>query len=504
VELEVGVGVVVSLVAESTVILEPMVRIVEIGLISAVVLAVLAFGGTEPLAFSVVQVVLLGLGILLLATYGTRRVGKPRLPVAIPLFLVVLILLQIAPLPASVIRLFHNTDNQLNRTSFASVSIAPCETLSYLVLLLTYLAAFYLTILVCQRPNGSRHLIFALLALGTFEACYGLVQYLTGWRQIFTYVKKYDLGLATGTYINRNHYAGLLEMVLPFALALAFYQFGKIPKPQGRMQSFFSHEEFQKSLLCLFLAIVLFVGLVFSQSRMGIISAVASTLLVFTLMATSGLRRINAALLAAVFLPAAILMVIWIGPEPIIGRFEALGASQSRWGIWQDTLHLIRQHPWLGSGFGTFGLAFPAVQTTFLSMFVNHAHSDYLELASELGLPMGLLVLSAVFYLLLQSIRRFRISEPRFERAVALGCFGALVAILLHSLADFNLQIPANALLFAVVLGLAYGTSPREMQLGKQCRKVQGDVETKADGSLGEQSSRPVDSLVAPVRRGRE
>ncbi len=452
-----------------------MLRIAEVGLISAVVLAVLAFGGTEPLAFSVVQILLLGLGVLLLVTYSTPGVGKPKLPVAIPLFLVALVLLQIVPLPASVIQPFHKTGAQLSGTSFSSVSIAPYETLSHLVFLLTYLAAFYLTIVLCQHPNGSRHLIFAVLALGTFEACYGLLQYLTGWQRIFTYVKKYDLEEATGTYINRNHFAGLLEMILPFALALAFYQFGKLPQARPdathRMRSFFSHEEFQKLFSRLFLAILLFVSLVFSRSRMGIISAVVSALLVLALIATSGLRRIKAALLAMLFLSAGILMVVWIGPEPVIGRFEALGqgyaaTGQNRWPMWQDTLRLIRQHPWLGTGFGTFPLAYPSVQTSFLREFVNHAHNDYLEFASDLGLPTGVLLLGAVFYLLQRSIRRFRISEPRFDRAVALGCFGGLVAILLHSLTDFNLRIPANALLFAVILGLAYATSAKKMQGG--------------------------------------
>jgi len=447
-----------------------MVRVFEIGLFSAMVLAVLAFGGTEPLFFSGVQIVLLGFGILLLVTCGTSRVGKPRLPVAIPLFLVGMVLLQIAPLPASAFQLFHSAGNPLSGTSFASLSIAPYETLSHLVILLTYLSAFYLTIVVCQRPNGSRHLVFALLALGTFEACYGLVQDLTGWQQIFTYVKKYNREQATGTYINPNHYAGLLEMVLPFALAFAFYQFGKIPKVRPdtahRMRSFFSHEESQKLFLWFFLAVILFVALVFSRSRMGIVSAVVSTFLLFTLIATSGLRRTNAALLATVFLSTAIWMVVWIGPEPVIARFEALGqeyatTGQNRWAIWQDTLRLIRQHPWLGSGFGTFPIAYTSVQTALLSWFVDHAHNDYLEFVSELGFPAGLLFFGAVFYLLLESIQRFRISEPRFESAVALGCFGGVVALLLHSLTDSNLYIPANALLFAVVLGLAYANSLR-------------------------------------------
>jgi O-antigen ligase len=433
-----------------------------------VVLAVLVFGGTEPLAFSVVQIVLLGLGILLLVMYGTPRVGKPRVPVAVPLFLVALVLLQIIPLPASLIRLLHNTGNQLSGTYFATTSIAPYETLSHLVILLTYLAAFYLTLAVCQRPNGSRHLIFALLALGTFEACYGLVQYLTGWQQIFTYVKKHNLEQATGTYINPNHYAGLLEMVLPFALAFAFYQFGKIPKARPdtahRMPSFFSDQESQKFFLLLFLAVILFVALVFSTSRMGIVSAVVSTLLLFTLIATSRLRRVNAAVFAILFLSAGIGMTVWIGPEPVLARFKALEqghavTDQIRWSIWQDTLQLIRQHPWLGTGLGTFQIAYPSVQTILLTMFVNHANNDYLEFASDLGLPMGLFLFGAVFYLLVRSIRRFRISEPRFERAAALGCFGGVVAILLHSVTDFNVYIPANALLFVVILGLAYACS---------------------------------------------
>ncbi len=452
-----------------------MLRIAEVGLISAVVLAVLAFGGTEPLAFSVVQVVLLGLGVLLLVTYGTPRVGKPRIPVAIPLFMVCLVLLQIAPLPASVLQLFHHAGNPLGRTSFATISVAPYETASHLVVLLTYLAAFYLTLVVCQLPNGSRHLVFTLLALGTFEACYGLFQYLTRWQHIFTYVKMYYLEDATGTYINHNHFAGFLEMILPFALALAFYQFGKIPKGRPdtaqRVRGLFSHEEFQKLFLWLFLALIFFVALAFSQSRMGIVAAVVSTLLVFTLIATSRLRRINAGLLAIIFLSAGIWMVIWIGPDPVIARFAALGqeyaaTGQNRWAIWQDTLRLIRQHPWVGSGFGTFLVAYPSVQTTFLTMLVDHAHNDYLQFASELGLPTGLLLFGAVLYVLLQTIRRFRIREPRFERAVALGCFGGVVAILLHSLTDFNLYMPANALLFAVVLGLTYASSPRGVRSG--------------------------------------
>jgi O-antigen ligase len=175
----------------------------------------------------------------------------------------------------------------------------------------------------------------------------------------------------------------------------------------------------------------------------------------------------SAGVLTLAFLTAGMCMAVWIGPEPVIARFETLGQQHAtpagnRWAIWKDTVRLIDGHPWSGTGLGTFSAAYPAVQTAFAGRFVSHAHNDYLEFAAELGIPAALLLFGAVFYLLLQSARSFRQNDSRFERAIALGCFGSLFAISLHSLTDFNLHIPANALVFVVVLGLAYSTSSRQ------------------------------------------
>lgn len=114
-----------------------MVRITQIALISTVVLAVLAFGGTEPLFFSVVRILLLGMGIPLIVAYATPRVGKPRLPLAIPIFLVALVLLQIVPFPTSVVQLMRAAGDLPVGASLATINIAPYETLSHLLLLLT-------------------------------------------------------------------------------------------------------------------------------------------------------------------------------------------------------------------------------------------------------------------------------------------------------------------------------------------------------------------------------
>lgn len=451
--------------------------ILEFGLISALGLAVLAFGGTDSLYFSVVQILLLGLSIRLLLRYRTPRAEKPAFPIVVPALLVALIVVQMVPLPAALVALFRSASDLPRGTSTATLSIAPDQTLSHLLLLLTYVGAFYLGLAVCQRRNGSRHLVLALLALGAFEAFYGLVQYLTGWQQIFTYVKTFSVEEATGTYINRNHFAGLLEMILPFALALAFYQFAKLaqaqPESSAWVRNRFGSAEFQKLIFWLFLAVILFTALVFSRSRMGILAALFSTLVVVTLMAAAAKQKTAGTVLVVFFLAAGFLMALWIGPEPVLGRFEALSqeytlSPHSRWAIWQDTLPLIRQHPWLGSGFGTFPVDYTSAQSVYPGMFVNHAHNDYLEIFAELGVSGGLVLFGSVFYLLAQTIRRYRVEKDRWRRAMALGSVGSLVAMLSHSLTDFNLYIPANALVFAVVSAIAWSsTRPLESEVLK-------------------------------------
>jgi O-antigen ligase len=129
--------------------------------------------------------------------------------------------------------------------------------------------------------------------------------------------------------------------------------------------------------------------------------------------------------------------------------------GQSRISMWRDALPLIKDHPLLGAGLGTFPIAYTSGQTAFLGQFVNHAHNDYLEIASDLGIPAALILFGSILFVLARAIRSFLSDERDFERIVALGCVGSIVAILLHSFADFNLYIPANALLFSAILGLA-------------------------------------------------
>ena len=448
-----------------------MLRLLEAGLIVAVCVAVLAFGGTAPSFFAVTQVIIFGLGVVFLLSRQFSRDTSFHVPVATPLLLVALVLLQLCPLPVSLAPMFGRARDELPSGSYFTISMERYQTVSHLLLLVTYLTAFFLTLFLCRDRNAKKRLVFALVSLGAFEALYGLVQYLTGWQQIFAYVKKYYLEEATGTYINRNHFAGFLEMILPFVIVLALrwtYLLSKNTSGRaGTFRKLVSRTELVSVVFWLFLAIVILAALVLSRSRMGIISALVSLVAILALAGTSTVGPRARAAVAAVSFIGVLGLVVWIGSDPVMSRFETLGqeynlSGQSRVSIWHDTLGLIRQHPFLGTGLGSFFVAYTSVQTAFLNLLVEHAHCDYLEVATELGLPGAILVFGSIFWVLAQSARRYGKLEERFDKAVSLACIGSIGAILVHSLADFNLYIPANALLFTMILAMAWSSAHPE------------------------------------------
>jgi O-antigen ligase len=449
-----------------------MVRLLEVGVICGVCVAVLAFGGTTPSFFAVTQVIILGLAVVLLFSGHFSRVTSIHFPVASPLLLVALVLVQICPLPVSLAPLFGRARDDLPGGTHFTVSMAQYQTVSHLLLLVTYLTAFFLTLALCRNHNAKKRLVLALVSLGVFEALYGLIQYLTGWQQIFTYVKKYYLEDATGTYINRNHFAGFLEMILPFAVVLALRSTGLLLKNTSgetrTLRKTVSRTELPALVFWLFLAILLSAALVFSRSRMGFISALVSLVAILVLAGTSSLRARTRAAVAALFFLGVLGLIVWIGSDPVMSRFETLGqeynlGGQNRISIWRDTLELIRHHPLLGTGLGSFSVVYPSVQTVFPTLLVEHTHCDYLEVVTELGLPGGILVFGSIFWVLARAVRRYRKAEESFDKAASLGCIGSVAAILVHSLADFNLYIPANALVFTIILAMAWsGSHPRE------------------------------------------
>jgi O-antigen ligase len=443
------------------------------GLLLAVVFtgSVLAFGGVRPTAYVLMEAGVVAAAVLCFWR-GWQRI--PRLAVLVLAVIVGVPLLQLVPLPAGLTALVSP-----NRGLFAAQLLSPFSPPpGYLALSLnphatevavSKLIAYALAFLIAQRlavhGRGSI-LLRTLVIVGFFEACYGLVQYLAGWQYIFTYRKVFGTDDATGTYINRNHFAGLLEMVLPFVLAGALFR-PPLRAELGvkrKLLAAISSESSPKLLSQAMVFAVLCLALVFSRSRMGIAAGVSGLLLVGGLHILRRRRRSAVALLLVLLLiPAS--YAAWVGLEAVTYRFEMLGRTgameRDRLPIWRDSLRAIGDFKWMGTGLGTYDWAALHYQTSFLSNRYEHAHNDYLEFAAEIGIPAAALLFAGLWALVVRAARTAIRSNRRSAAILAAGSAGALAAILLHSVTDFNLQIPANALLFCWVAGTAAGASCR-------------------------------------------
>jgi putative inorganic carbon (hco3(-)) transporter len=147
----------------------------------------------------------------------------------------------------------------------------------------------------------------------------------------------------------------------------------------------------------------------------------------------------------------------WIGVNSMLARFGNVGVDfETRMEIYRNSAQLILDHPVSGVGPGMYAWRFRPHQTIDPTILVNHAHGDYLQIAAEWGLPLAFGFWSFVIWRLVGVLRVYFGSHDPWRRGLALGCSAAILSILLHSFVDFNLQIPANLMVFAVILGLAW------------------------------------------------
>jgi O-antigen ligase len=445
-----------------------MNRVLEIVLAVVVVGTVLDFGGVQPLAYSLMEVALFA-ALLALAIHQTWR-GRFQLRVSIwPVLFALWVALQMIPLPASLVRelepvRFRGALANHADAGWLMLSIYPHATLLLWIRFLGYLAAFVLAVHLFDSRKRSSLLVGALIGIGLFESVYGSAEYLTGREKIFTYTKQAYRGMATGTYINHNHYAGLLELTLPFIVGSVFYYFQMWQQNRGKR---FSRDRQQgasagfEAVVYVFLVIVMLVGLLSSRSRSGILAALFS-LLFITLLGQLRARRKTWLIGLFVFLIVAAGYGLWIGLGPVLTRFEQLSMGTQEFDIAtrlafsKDALPMIRDYPWTGMGLGTFAVGFRHYQTGWVGFFVDHVHNDYLEFAAEAGVIGAALLFLPILYLLARMIIAFLRDPRRYRPAVLLGCIGSVLALLVHSGTDFNLQIPANALVLAVVVGIGY------------------------------------------------
>jgi O-antigen ligase len=437
-----------------------------------ILFAPLAFGAVENWALLVLRVsVLLMLGAwgVRLALQRRRTVIRPPFVGALLLFFL-LVSFQLTPFPASWRGLSH-TPNSFSTDSrqtlgWKPLTLFPQATLEGLAGLFTY-SAFGL-VLINNLRNKSKitPILNALIVLGSFEALYGVIEYWSGHQHIFWYPKVFYRGEATGTYINHNHFAGLLELILPLAVGAFFVhsdQQREQSKPSAPSSSGALLHPNQFKPIALIAAItIMSVALVLSKSRAGMISSAISLVFLACFLRKKIARlRVHAPLLAILLVGIVILKFNW----DVIERFSwSPYEARIRVGVWKDGARIVSDYPLLGSGLGTFKHVIPYYRSRVDFVKVPggsqpaawfHAHNDYLQLLIECGIVGFALItgwFAATARWLLMSFRHFQSSS---DAILGYSLLSGMLALLLHGFIDFNFHIPANALLFCVLLSLS-------------------------------------------------
>ncbi len=315
--------------------------------------------------------------------------------------------------------------------------------------------------LVCIYTDSAwrlRMLVLMMVLSGFIQAFYGSVLNLADVANSPLFAVN-EMGRARGSFVYQNHFANYLALCLAMALGLLLSELSSQP-PQWRFKALIRDlfASMLSSKLMLRLAIIVMViGLVLSRSRMGN-AAFFTSLALVSLLALFFYKRPPALLkplVVSILLLDMLIIGSMFGLEKLQQRFaETSFASETRDEVVMDSLPILQQYGWQGSGGSTFYTVFPAYQPQMYSGFYDHAHNDYLQFAIEVGIPMTLLLGLMVLWSLWQNLQVMRQSEHKLHRGLAFGCAMATVHMLIHCTVDFNLQSPANAMLYLSILAI--------------------------------------------------
>ena len=397
-------------------------RSLRFGICAMAVFAVAAHGGVEDWARAVFET---GAGLLFLAwalwVYFTRQeqiVYSPLLP----------------PLAAFSLIVcgqwfFHGT-----ASSYA--------TRMELLLLISDLLLLFLSVQAFRTLQDWRGFVWFGMFFGFLISIFGILQHLTFNGKLYWFREMHFGGIPFGPYVNRNHFAGFIELILPLAL---------VPLVLGRVRR-------ERWPVVGLFAVVPIGALFLSASRGGIVSfgvELAVLALVMILRRAAG-KQLFAG--AAVLL-LAVLMVSWLGVGQLLQRFSSLQTLEATAGkrasMRRDTWQIFLHHALTGTGLGTLPLVYPPYESLYDGKIVNHSHNDYLEALAETGLLGGLCCAWFLGVLFREALKKLRHLNHSFPGTLQLSGLVACTGFLVHSLVDFNLHIPSNALLFFLMAHLA-------------------------------------------------
>lgn len=434
----------------------------------------LAFGTVEPWSLTVMEL-LAPLALLFLLLSCNSRQKWYTVPGLLPLVCFLSFLaLQTVPLPALLIKVLSPAAHRVYKpvidlaggNIFLPLSINVNATVAEFFRFFAYGCFYILTVQLLSEYSRLRRTLLLVLGLAGTISFFAILQKFTAENLIFWFRPAPGNVIPTGPWIYRNHFAGFIEMLLPLHLALFLHYRPRIHYEMSwreKILSIFNLPHANLHILLGFSCLLMVVSLFVSLSRGGIISA--SIALIFLVLFLSGLGLLQRKMIFAMAAGlSVVLAVAWFGWQPILNRFgNILNAGvifDPRFLIWKDSLPIIRDFPLFGAGFGTYVHLFPRYRNFFTDHSLpDHAHNDYIELLTDGGI-IGLLLAGWFLFAIFRAAwQRIRIRQDSFSLLIFYGVCCGIIALLLHSVTDFNMHNGANGLYFFFLCGLLVSTA---------------------------------------------
>lgn len=426
----------------------------------------LPLGSNRPWAVHLLEILSFGLCIWWLALF---IVGKTRMSKALahsrgvfwPLGgFAFVILFQLLPMPIGWVAALRVVDPLLESSTLLTISIDPYTTWVHFRTTLAFIGIAFLMLALINSPSRLKQFAIVLLISGVFQGVYGGLMTLSGVEYGF-FIKKWTyIGNATGTFVNRNHLANYLIMTLAVGTGLLlsdlYQQSSKDWRERRRrlVQAILGH----KIKIRIGLALMV-IALVLTKSRMGntafFFSLIGAGFL--WLIVTKRVTKGSLILLVSLILIDTIIVGTWFGIDKVRERLEGTAfTKETRDEVNRDTWHLIQQQPLFGTGAGTYYTAYPKYKQGDTILYYDHAHNDYFQFLTEHGVVGVGLLMAFVLLSLKNTLLAMRRRKTLLYQAMGFVPLMSIMAIAMHSLVDFSLQIPANATVFICVLCLGW------------------------------------------------
>lgn len=309
-----------------------------------------------------------------------------------------------------------------------------------------------------------KQVLWAVVISGSVQAFYAITLQLLALKTT-PFIAMDEHNVARGSFVYQNHFANYMLLCIAAGIGLLLSELSsrKVQRNWRQVSRVFIDTVLSKKLIIRLCLVLMVIGLVMSHSRMGNAAFFTSLLTLSAIALLGGYKRppvFFKFLIVSILVLDVIVIGSMFGIEKLQQRYEETSfRSEARDDVSLDSLALIQQHPWSGTGAGSFYSAFPSSQTQLYHGFYDHAHNDYIQFAIEYGMPVTVLLLCWLVILAVRFFNTMRNHEHKLARGCSFAALMAMIAMALHCSVDFNLQAPANALLFITLLALAWNIS---------------------------------------------